>query len=227
MFDEKLKNDVNFHIIVGGDFNDFCIRPLCEQFNFVNKVSSPTRLNSVLDLILIDEDLSTLYADSAVVGPPIKNSDHNSVLLLPLENVKHVLPSSQIPFWDFRESFLLDFRYRLQMTDFSILNLCHTIEDMIAEFYRLFSFCASAIPCNIISVSCKDKPWITLVLKVLINKRWQAFRSKNWHLYNHYKLKVKNQIKVSKSIWAKQQCRSVKGMWNAVKEVSGKLNHIP
>ena len=72
MFDEKLKNDVNLHIIVGGDFNDFCIRPLCEQFNFVNKVSSPTRLNSVLDLILIDEDLSTLYADSAVVGPPIK-----------------------------------------------------------------------------------------------------------------------------------------------------------
>ena len=47
-FDDFLKNDVNLHIIIGGDFNDFPITFLQENFSLVNKVITPTRCNSIL-----------------------------------------------------------------------------------------------------------------------------------------------------------------------------------
>ena len=93
---------------------------------------------------------------------------------------------------------------------------------MVEEFYQLFFKCDAIIPCSPVFLSSKDKPWITPVLKCLINKRWAAFRDKKWTLYNHYKDKVKKQILEAKRIWAKRQSATTKGLWSVVNELSAK-----
>ena len=107
--DEMLEIDPNVNIIVAGDLNDFSILFLHEQFDLIDKVNTPTRINSILDRILVDEELSVLYEDSAIIGPPIKNSDHSSVLLSPICKVKHSINRRRILVWDFCESLLLEF----------------------------------------------------------------------------------------------------------------------
>jgi hypothetical protein len=80
------------------------------------------------------------------------------------------------------------------------------------------------------------KPWITPVVIHLINKRWQAFKDKNFVLYNHYKHKVKYEISKSKILWSRKMKASSKGVWSIVKDTCGKkelnivnelLSHFP
>ena len=44
--------------------------------------------------------------------------------------------------------------------------------------------------------------WVTPRLKYLIDKYWDAFRTKNWPLFEHCKLKVKLEIAEAKKKWA-------------------------
>lgn len=227
VFDGSLKHDAEANIIFAGDVNDFSIVFLEEHFNLLNKVKSPTRRNSFLDVILVDEELSEFYESNAIVGPPVRNSDHNSVLLIPFMSDTHSSRPSCVPVWDFRESFILEFLNRLTVTDFGHIESLPSVDDMVEEFYRLLHNCVSAIPCEFIRISKSDKPWITPVLKLLIQKRWLAFRTKNWQLYRHYKAKVQREITNAKRIWAERQRRTPKGVWNIVKEFSGKRSNDP
>ena len=78
------------------------------------------------------------------------------------------------------------------------------------------------LPVSFVKIKCTTKPWITPVLLDLINKRWKAYREKNFSLYNHYKVKVRQEIIKSKKIWSDKMCRSSKGLWSLVGNVRGK-----
>ena len=149
--------------------------------------------------------MADIHEDSAKVGPPIRNSDHNSVLLRPLNPVPLFESLRRIPVWDFRVSHLSEFLRKLKSTSYDSLQDCSDVDEMVEELYQLFFKCVAIIPCSHVFLSSKDKPWMTPVLKCLINKRWTAFRDKKWTLYNHYKDKVKKQILEAKRIWAKRQ----------------------
>jgi hypothetical protein len=82
----------------------------------------------------------------------------------------------------------------------------------------------SSIPVSYVKFTNKTKPWVTPVLLDLINKRWSAFRSNNFSLYNHYKAKVREEINKSKKIWSSKMCRSPKGVWAVVNDARGKTN---
>jgi hypothetical protein len=90
------------------------------------------------------------------------------------------------------------------------------------HFYDSFYRAMAAIPVSFVKVKSKTKPWITPVLLDLINKRWRAFREKDFILYNHYKKKVKMEIVKSKKIWSNKMCKSSKGFWSIVSNVRGK-----
>ena len=222
--DDALSRDADVRILVCGDFNDLTTSFLSEQFGLVKKVLSPTRGEATLDQIFIDCDLCELYEDSAVVGPPIKNSDHCSVFLHPLkrsisDDFQH---THVVPVWDFRKSFIADFLSCLSQANFSSLKYLSSVDEMVTAFYALFDSCASVFPCHYVTFTKNDKPWMTPVLKVLIQQRWCAFRAKNWTMYNHFKLRVKQEIVKAKSLWAEKQRRSAKGIWNVVNELRGK-----
>ena len=55
----------------------------------------------------------------------------------------------------------------------------------------------------------------------MINKRWNAFRERDWPLYNHYKEKVKNEIMIAKKNWANKHKETANGLWKIVKEIRG------
>ena len=87
--------------------------------------------------------------------------------------------------------------------------------------------CLCVIPCEVVFLSPCDKPWMTSILKLLIEKRWRAFREKNWPVYRHYKEKVSVEIKKAKRIWSSNQSKSPRGLWNIVKVERGTRSKDP
>lgn len=209
---------------MSGDFNDFATDFLSELFDLSQKIHSPTRGDAILDKIFIDSDLCELYEGSALVGPPIKNSDHFSIFLRPLSPVNHDKPTSShsAVVWDFRESFLSDFVNALCISDFKSLRIASSVDEMVALFYSIFWSCAAVIPRHIVTFTKSDKLWMTPILKFLIQQRWSAFRRKDRPKFNHYKEKVKHEIAKAKRLWRHKKQESTKGLWDIVREMSGK-----
>ena len=218
--DSILAAQPNVKLVVAGDFNDFDTLFLSELFCLVNTVSSPTRNSAILDHIWVDEDLCNMYCRPASIGPPLKNSDHNCVLLSPLEAKS--FDSRQLTFvWDYRASNIAEFLHRLSAVDFSVTMKASSIEEMCENFYASLSWPLSAIPCVPVIFTANDKPWMTPVLKLLINKRWGAFRHKNWPAYHHFKAKVSKEIAKAKLLWKKKNSSSTRGLWKVANTVRG------
>ena len=208
-------------IMIAGDLNDFKMDPLCENFCLLNCVHESTRKDAILDQIWFSESLCDFYEKSATVGPPLRNSDHNCVFLSSLCRSQYSESRRLVHVWDYRESNIVEYLNRLSCTDFSSIADELTVDSMCCKFYEMFSACLFAVPCEPVFFSSSDKPWVTPILKLLINKRWAAFRERNWPLYQHYKEKVKIEIVKAKRIWCDKQTKSPRGLWNIVRTMCG------
>jgi hypothetical protein len=81
-----------------------------------------------------------------------------------------------------------------------------------------------SVPVSYVRFTIKDKPWITPVVKDLINKRWMAFRCQEFQKYNHLKHKVRKEILKAKILWTKRM--TGKNLWQAVNtHLSNKLSN--
>ena len=80
------------------------------------------------------------------------------------------------------------------------------------------------IPSCEVYFTTSDAPWFTPIIKCLINKRWEAFRSRNWSLYNSLKVKVKKEIFKAKMRYFQKKSSSVKGLWSHVRIERGAHN---
>ena len=225
--DQFLCKFPNDRIVLAGDFNDFSTSFLIENFGLSDYVTDATMNDTILHHIFIDDRLSDSYLNCATTGPPLKNSDHNIVLLRPITPMLSVEDEHYTLVWDFRKSNVLEFLRLLELTDFTEMDKEASVDDMCFKFYELLSHSLSAIPRDYVRFSEKDKPWMTPILKSLINKRWDAFRSKNWTLYTHYKKKVKNEISNAKRIWSERQSQSPRGLWNVVRHIKGSRQKEP
>ena len=83
--DNALINFPNADIVLLGDFNQFKPGSLTSSFNLKQVVKRPTRGNNIPDKIYTT--LSKHYID-AIILPCIGQSDHQSVLLNPLNKVR-------------------------------------------------------------------------------------------------------------------------------------------
>ena len=77
VLDDYLRVYPNFDLILNGDFNKMPIENLCLTFHVQNIVHEPTRCDSLLDLILVSNDIVNEF--EVVVGPPIGKSDHRTL----------------------------------------------------------------------------------------------------------------------------------------------------
>lgn len=109
----------------------------------------------------------------------------------------------------------------LSRTNFDNVYHTHDLDTKTNTFYELLNTCSSIIPRTIVTFSSNDKPWITPVLKSLINQRWHAYRTRNFPLYNVLKTKVKTEILRAKQKWANKSYSSSKSLWNVASEVRG------
>jgi hypothetical protein len=224
-FEDVLDNELaacpELILIICGDFNDFNSSMFHQYYSLKNYVESPTRGKSVLDQIWISPAISNHYVPCAEVGPPLSTSDHRTVFL---PTKCHSASTSQrlVKIKDYRMSNLARFSHALSTSDFSILEHDDSLENKCSLFYQILDKAASIIPVEYVVMNKRDKPWVTPLLKLLINKRWAAYRSKDWPRYTHFKAKVKQEIDKAKHIWANRQLKTCKGTWAIVREIQGK-----
>ena len=194
---------------------------LFNLFNLCNIVSCPTFGNSTLDKFFCAQHTASDY--SAVTAPPLGNALHaHQIVFISRCGDTAIVRSSLRKVYDLRASHVLAYRERILATDWSTLLHCQDVEKCVSCFYDLLYSALATIPVSYVYVTPKTKPWITPVITDLINKRWAAYKARNFTLYCHYKGKVKNEIIKSKKIWSNKMCKSSKGVWSVVNDVRGK-----
>ena len=164
-------------ILLCGDFNRFPVYELCNECNLHNMFSGITYNTSQLDYMLMTENLSTLYR--VTVETPIDNSkiSHVSLLATPQSSQNDCkLCSSRYTLrtaYDMRESNVRDFVNCMQHTDWSLLYDNAVDLDAKTEYfhYALNEAFALTIPSSEVLMNETDKPWMTRMIRSLINLR--------------------------------------------------------
>ena len=191
-----------------------------------NIVTEPTRCDAALDLVFVDSLIKSRYPIHNVeIGPPIGSSDHksdhNTVLVIPSHtNVsrasrKHIIH-------DLRQSHVLSFE--MEFLNHNSLPSFYEETDVNEKcdlFIKIMTDSMCVIPKHVVYLSDSDAPWFTPFLKYLINRRWEAFRSRNWDRYNFLKAKVKSEIFRAKNQYFQKKRQSAKGMWSFVNTERG------
>lgn len=220
--DAFLSEMIDFDVILCGDLNQYKIHPICNQLNLTNLVHEPTRNLVVLDYILTSRNISSSF--SVCVGPPISNSDHRCVsAFTETESRVPVQHSIQRPLYDLRESHVEKFVSTLSSINWtpfyeSVANVdskCDFLHNILSEIVK------DCIPVKMVEMNEKDKAWMTPVLKYAIQMRWNAYRNKNFSLYNHWKQKVTELTVKAKKKWSSKAKNSARDLWDVAKEETG------
>ena len=215
--DSHLLIHPNSEIIMCGDVNQYDTRSIESHLSLTNVVNAPTRLNNVLDKIFLTPDILHLYTEPLML-PPLSTSDHNCVLLKPSQPSSPSSVTHHV--FDYRRSHLNYFLDSLSKVNFSVIYNLPDVNQKVINFYHFLHTCVNVIPRTTVTITSKDKPWITPLLKSLINQRWHAYRSKQFSRYNYLKIKIKKEIIHSKKLWIGKS-NSSKDWWNVVNEVRG------
>ena len=88
-----------------------------------------------------------------------------------------------------------------------------SLQEKTDAFYEVLQEAITCLPVAYVQITEKDKPWITPALKLLINKRYEAFRCRNFALYDHFKANVQKEIIKAKEQW-KSKIRSTSKQLN-------------
>ena len=205
------------HIIFAGDFNKFNTDVITTNYHLEQIVNFPTRGDNILDLILMDAALAASYSD-CVKYPPLANSDHN-IIYLPSSNLRTWnKPHKTVELFDYRNSHISDFLTELSKTNWLMMYHLTDINEKCSFLYKTLYACLEKIPKQKVSLTQRDKPWITPLCKHLINQRWAAYRQRNFALYNLYKIKVKKEIEKCKTITFNKLSKNSRGFWKLIND---------
>ena len=218
-FAESLESSlklVSHKLNVAGDFNQYNDNFLIIEMSLRNIVHGPTRLNACLDRIYVDRRIFNKYDhNDVVIGPPIGNSDHNTVLAVSNEQLWHRVSKKHI-LHDFRDSNIYKFEQKFLSNDFTSFYSCVDIDSKCEFFGKCVKEALEVIPKKTVFISNTDAPRMTLLIKDLINRRWDAYRSRKWTVFEALKVKVRKEIFKAKKRFFDKRSESVKGLWSFV-----------
>ena len=183
-------------------------------------MKSPTRRDSVLDLFYVTEDLSSDY--SVTINAPICNSDHSSVFALPTNN--NLLPSIvKKRIFDLRKSNVDLFVAELQKVNWHAFYMSDESCELKCDFFHkvMSYFVERCIPQHIVLFTERDKPWMTPLLKLYIQKRWDSYRQHNFVAYEYWKHKVKEEISTAERKWCNRSSNRAKKSCHTVNAIRG------
>ena len=229
--DDIIDNHAKFFpsrkMIVLGDFNDFDVNSISDDHTLIDIVDKPTRGDSILDHILISESLIPSYMSDCSqleFESPIGKSDHLSLILSPNKRLVKYNDVRVCEVYDYRASNIQILRNNADNIDWE--NLVDLNADVDLSWKALHSciigLLDASIPKKRVFMTSKDKYWMTPITKMLLNEKWSAFRRKDWQKFKQLKLKVAEEIKKAKSIWASKLKRSPNGLWKMTKHLSGR-----
>lgn len=215
--DQLLIEFPDYDIIVCGDLNKFDVNDVCISFNLVNKYNKPTYGKSELDYILLGGDICDFY--NVTDCCPIDKSKTPHLSLLAIPSSKSRISKGIIrEVYDLRASNINAFASKMQSINWGFIHdNSVSLNDKCIEFQNIIIQVArESIPLTYVTCTDRDKPWITPLVKSLINQRWAAYRKRNFSLYNHLKHKVHEEISKAKVMWTRRLQNTSKDMWKAV-----------
>ena len=213
-YDQHLNENPDKKIILLGDFNKINTTNLELHHNLCNIIKEPTRKEAILDMCFIFEKDENQY--NIVVREPLSSSDHNIINIFKTkENINVKMGFRTV--LDLRYSKIEAVKNQINQIDWTDIYELDNIEDKTEYFYTTLTNIINKIPKRKIKLTTNDKSWITPVLKDLINKRWKAYKNRDYIKYNHYKEKIKQEIVKSKKIWADTEMAKTKNLWSIVK----------
>ena len=221
-FDDILNTFPDSRFVLCGDLNHFHISDLCNNVNLVNTFVGITYGKTQLDYILMSEDLSPLY--DVTTELPVENSKvaHKSLLASPRNQT--IVKDTKIwrNVYDLRKSNIEAFIDHLTSVDWTPVYDKSKDVHFKCDFFHsvIYEGFITRIPSTKVSFTNNDKPWMTPVVKRLINARWKAFRERDFDKFTHYKEKVKSEIVRAKRNWVKKEKSC--NIWKMVNTTSGK-----
>ena len=130
---------------------------------------------------------------------------------------------------DYRKSYVSEFLDTLMKSNWDLIYTQNNINDMIALFNMYFNTAMECFPCKMVKRSSLDKPWMTNVLKSLINDRWLAYKNKQFAKYRALKIKIKTLITKAKQSWSNNIISKNHNPWHVVNKTinsSKRTNNI-
>lgn len=212
-------------VIILGDFNKFDTSSLCIDLDLFDIVSSPTRNDSVLDHVLVSNELSDVYNNDCVsYNSPISSSDHKTICVTPISKPANV-NDYYCTVFDYRHSYMCNLYNDVCDSDWDNLYKEISVHKQCAIFYRILNNSIDkTIPRCTVKMTQRDKFWMTPLTKHLINEKWLAYRNGDWSYYNHMKVKVRTEIHKAKLLWANKSRSSSESMWSVVNHLTGRDN---
>jgi hypothetical protein len=217
------------NIVICGDLNptNFDIAVILNELNLHNSVKEITRPASgtILDVVLVSEELYKCI--DVQVGPPLQcdgakgaAADHCVIRTTSVYNNLSCAKSHTV--YDLRQSCVDAFVDELINVGFEDMYCLSDVNAKCEAFYRILGKGMKTLPQKSVLMTSRDKPWITPVIKKIITDRWNAYKHGNWPVYNHLKAKIKDMINMSKTRWSQNKTSTVKGLWDLVKDITGK-----
>ena len=123
-----------------------------------------------------------------------------------------------------RDSYISAFLAALSNVSFSsFYDMAWSVDEKCSFFADAILSCfVDTIPAQTVIMTDKDKPYITPLIKHLINTRWRSYRQRNFPLYQHLGSKIKKLLIAQKRKWAMNARNSPKEMWKIVNESTGR-----
>lgn len=227
--DHLLCDKPNHTFAIAGDFNKFNCSHLCVDIDADDIVLHSTRGTNALDHIIVSKELSTVYyANDVNYDAPISTADHLFITAYPSarSNFLNDDLKTTTTIFDLRDSNIYELSHALESYDWYEL-LQESDTDKKFQIFRdtMHSLVDKHIPQSQVTMTHTDKEWLTPLTKSLINKRWEAYRTKNWPQYNYLKQKVKDEIYKCKLIWTNKLKQQKNGLWKLFASVTkGKGN---
>ena len=223
VLDDLLHVYPNYRLILNGDFNKMPIENLCHMYQVQNIVNKPTRADSVLDLILVSNDISDHFEVS--VGPPIGQSDHRTLKCFSKnveldQHPKRARSFHKVTFIDFSRDSISNFLSGVSVIDFRLMYRMEGLEEKTNFFHDALEATKNTLKKKTVYFSSRDKPWMTGKLKDLITERWIAYRRRDWKRYESLKTKIRGMIKAAKEEWINKNTKSPKGLWRTMKALT-------
>ena len=219
-FDVFLAKYCDFDIIMCGDLNRYDVQSISAHLDLLNLVTEPTRSNVILDYFLVSSAKSHAY--NVTVAAPISNSDHATINAEPKAPLKFTNAITK-PLYDLRQSNIDKFYGELSIINWTNFYLWNAnVNEKCALFQEiLHQHMERCIPMRLVEMTESDKPWMTPLVKISIQNRWDAFRRRDFSAYNHWKAKTKKMIIDAKRAWSSKSRTNCRNLWKVVNSVTG------
>ena len=173
----ELAHQINENIVISGDLNSNLFNvnnnklvDLMTTFNFRNVIVKPTRLNNLLDPIIISDTMTPLYSD--VFKMPSEISDHDAAVAF-LKCPKSTSCSFTREIWQYENIDLELFNNKMNEINWNeMIGFLNDVDDIVEEFTKLFlDIARQSIPTKTITVRDYDKPWFNNEIRKEIRLR--------------------------------------------------------